>query len=864
MTPREPAPVALAAGSAMAGKGDEQSTSVVVLFALLDLPPENRSLGLAAEVLQVLVRQSGVAAAVARGGMLERLLRVLAEEDVMDVESTRWGLLHSLCVHTEVSERLLSANGFVVLLGVLVGYKGFTSSLGARQGAARVLCGLLRNRNVGQRASAMLSRFLPPTLVSSLGGTGLGGKVDAKAAVAAFDASHETPELVWTSEMRSELQEALDGLLRHYMQTPRRYGTQRQYHDDLLQLPADFRVRFRCLSSEVTVGGVYLRLFLRSPLHELKNPGTFLDGLMNAWAHGIEQQVAPLRAHVGRTGLESQDGAFSNLRGGVTGARVGEGHNAGVETALVTASGSDLLELYTSCIVLLVKGGVQFADDMVAWGFLPLVVGTLRVCVDAGARGTPQVCCVRILHELGDKQQCVAAMAEADSSTAALLLSALLTPAELGLTRCGETDQIGGSATTGTLVPEASFVLDTLKRIIGVRGARGWEALVSEALDQGLVSILMEHIVEKETMDSGVLDPSTAKVYAISVLKTLSTDPAVRKTVKDQLAPYQGWGKYSDQDHSLFLAKEQQVDHFLTDGTEVLGRKLLTALSTPPSGLAIVQTAEIPSQPDIVHGKENLTGPSSSTTPNQAHSAAVLSTPPPPRPSDTSSLVTEGVVGKEEGVGTSEQTKDGFRSQAHDINTSPTIPVELDQVPRPMPGSDSRPRFTLDQSLLEAEVHSPVSKVEKREKPSLPSFLVDRPVQISRSIVVGEVYPPKTKLSLPPGGREGDPKLASRKSALSGNVAVSKDGRLVSVHMIRGPTGGLGIDLRKQGEHLVVKGVRPEAVFTGEEYLMPADTILTVKGQSYSSFSEGVALLKSEASTGASFHVTVLRSEENK
>ena len=51
--------------------------------------------------------------------------------------------------------------------------------------------------------------------------------------------------------------------------------------------PEDYRIQFEGLSSELYVGGVYVRLFLKNPGFPLREPKVFLEGLLKAYLTDI-------------------------------------------------------------------------------------------------------------------------------------------------------------------------------------------------------------------------------------------------------------------------------------------------------------------------------------------------------------------------------------------------------------------------------------------------------------------------------------------------------------------------------------------------------------------------------------------------
>jgi len=108
--------------------------------------------------------------------------------------------------------------------------------------------------------------------------------------------------------------------------------------------------------------------------------------------------------------------------------------------------------------------------------------------------------------------------------------------------------------------------------------AHGRTALLESALQYELPRFLVEHVLENAASLSRVLDPAAAKVHAVDLCKLLCRDPGYGLKFRLILDSLEGWRKYKDQDHSLFITgSEQKVDYFLTDGgAGAASKKMLT------------------------------------------------------------------------------------------------------------------------------------------------------------------------------------------------------------------------------------------------------------------------------------------------
>ena len=117
--------------------------------------------------------------AVAVQGALWRLLWVLERSDVHDSEETAdnskqhhaetqtdilrkqrgWSLLESLSSTPSIASKLVSSTAWLELLGILVGYSGFTKVWIARMGSAKTLSRLLWDPKTGAVAGTKFVCF---------------------------------------------------------------------------------------------------------------------------------------------------------------------------------------------------------------------------------------------------------------------------------------------------------------------------------------------------------------------------------------------------------------------------------------------------------------------------------------------------------------------------------------------------------------------------------------------------------------------------------------------------------------------------------------------------------------------------------
>lgn len=125
--------------------------------------------------------------------------------------------------------------------------------------------------SVAGAASAGTGATGASLLGAGLGAAGAGGGTGAIGdVVSAFDADHETPELIWNAVCRHELRCALGELCNGLANLRKRAaaaGAPGGFDGCGWTMPASFRVRYSPHEGELRVGGVYVRVFLKvSPM----------------------------------------------------------------------------------------------------------------------------------------------------------------------------------------------------------------------------------------------------------------------------------------------------------------------------------------------------------------------------------------------------------------------------------------------------------------------------------------------------------------------------------------------------------------------------------------------------------------------
>lgn len=404
---------------------DNECHGPSILLTLLELPQESKAFGVGCEILAMVSPKQAFADAVASQGTLWRLLHVLQRHDANSDRDTGdatesqalavrqqkgWSLLEALSSSPSIASQLIQGSGWIELLGIVAGYSGFTKTWTSRQGAAKALSRLLWDPSTGPLASALVQRLLPNALAVVLKEEG------PDSMLRIFDGESETPELIWGSEMRSELRLALAEKLDERFSGS--FDTQKY------DLPPGFRVQYRKLEDELYLGGVYVRLYLKEPTFNLRDPTTFLKHVLQRWTH--EMELFTLQK--GETGDDEAPPEDSHQ--------------------VVTAS-QDKLELVTSATVYLCKVRANLCDKLAEWGYITKSVAFMKDVLIAEMIGAPLLSIIRLLHVASNRMPNVEMIAVAGS----------------GSGFDGIVDYTMQAIGSDSLHPDCAFIVEMLKKV---------------------------------------------------------------------------------------------------------------------------------------------------------------------------------------------------------------------------------------------------------------------------------------------------------------------------------------------------------------------------------------------------------------
>jgi len=306
----------------------------------------------------------------------------------------------------------------------------------------------------------------------------------------------------------------------------------------------EYCVRYRQLASEIFLGGVYIRLYLKQPSFRLTNPVLFVEKLVECWEACFNIQ-APTSTSASTTDSDSR--------------------------ALVLGN-EDFLALLTSCLVCAIKAEPSVVDHLLSWGFVPSVVALLKRALNAGRRGTPMVCTVRLLLQLVVRPDVVDCLA-----------GSKVDPVQQ-LTRCLRPDAPAFSASVSTPSPsdlprDATLVVELLKRIF-LAQSRYLQQFVRSARAVDLPPFLLDKVLGASAQAlSGVTHASALRIHTVDLLKAIvaAADEETSSLLQALLDAHPAWEEFRHQRHDLFITDREKTDIYLIqDGLDQKFAGLLT------------------------------------------------------------------------------------------------------------------------------------------------------------------------------------------------------------------------------------------------------------------------------------------------
>lgn len=392
----------------------------------------------------------------------------------------------------------------------------------AREGVAAVFARLAAHPLHGPRVVLWLGKLLPPGLVASL------QDGPPSTAVAALAQPSETPERIWTRGMQRSAAEEIA----HLATTAR--AAQANNKTSLEWTPGDsYSLYYEELRDEMFVGGVYVRLFLKTPGHPLKNPQAFLEGLLERYTKTIAAADTTAPTAASPPVLDSIDVDAAVLLSAAAVAAIHH-HPLLAEHGVALGYISKLVRALASRVPPARKSAVVENVTSSKESNTTNSTGAMMVLPADDVSGSA----LRLLHALASAPSAGEALARSSPPSVPVLVAAM---------------QWGGAA--------AVLAVETLKRGLA-GGNRSRDLLVGAALGAGLLQLLLQRLDWRRSSRNGdtisaagdeASDEAVQRVLFVDVINLLALEGAYASQVRAVLDASEVWAAYRGQKHDLFL-----------------------------------------------------------------------------------------------------------------------------------------------------------------------------------------------------------------------------------------------------------------------------------------------------------------------
>ncbi|XP_069765063.1 dnaJ homolog subfamily C member 13 isoform X1 [Narcine bancroftii] len=312
-----------------------------LIFSLLRVHGAGQVQQLALEVVNIVTANQECVNNIAESLVLSNLLVLLHS-----LPSSRLLVLETLYALTSNTKIIKEAMGKGALVYLLDMFCNSTHPQ-VRAQTAELFAKMITDKLVGPKVRITFTKFLPGVFMDAM-------RDNPEASVHIFEGTHENPELIWNDNSRERVSTIIrEMMLEHY-------NHQCDNPDVNWKLPEDFTVVYGEVGDELSVGGVFLRIFIAQPGWVLRKPREFLVALLEKLTELLE----------------------SNNPHGET------------------------LEMVTTAAVCLFYSQPQLADQVPPLGHLPKVIKALNHKNNAIPKSS-----IRLIHALSDNELCVRAMA---------------------------------------------------------------------------------------------------------------------------------------------------------------------------------------------------------------------------------------------------------------------------------------------------------------------------------------------------------------------------------------------------------------------------------------------------------------------
>ena len=265
--------------------------------------------------------------------------------------------------------------------------------------------------------------------------------------IQAFDKESETPELIWNENMREDMIIPLADQLEILLEAKKTLSGQ------AFTLPQDLYVKYKQLENEYFIGGVYVRLFLKKPTLNLREPTNFFNILMKRWSREIENL------------FNLRNDAINNSDGNT-----------------LSPEKEDTLQLFTNAAICLCSMRMTLADNLTRWGYMPRLNSYLQRLVRNQIRDFPLISTIQILNICSARKVNLEALSSVASNDG----------------KNGIVDYMIQAIGSEALHPDAAYMLEVLKNIF--KGALGDLDKANESKGQKYSCSAVEEQIRTDTM----------------------------------------------------------------------------------------------------------------------------------------------------------------------------------------------------------------------------------------------------------------------------------------------------------------------------------------------------------------------------
>ncbi|XP_069068012.1 dnaJ homolog subfamily C member 13 isoform X2 [Pleurodeles waltl] len=312
-----------------------------LLFSLLRVHGAGKVQQLALEVVNIVTSNQDCVNNIAESLVLSNLLILL--HSLPSSRQLVLETLYALSSSTKIIKEAMAKGALIYLLDMFCN----STHPQVRSQTAELFAKMTSDKLIGPKVRLTLMKFLPGLFMDAM-------RDNPEAAVHIFEGTHENPELIWNDNSREKVSSTVrEMMLEHFKQ-------QTDNPDMNWKLNEDFNVAYSEGQGELSVGGVFLRIFISQPAWVLRKPREFLIALLEKFTELLEK---------------------NNPHG-------------------------ETLETVTTATVCLFSTQPQLSDQVPPLGHLPKILQALSHKNNAIPKSA-----IRVIHILSDNELCVRAMA---------------------------------------------------------------------------------------------------------------------------------------------------------------------------------------------------------------------------------------------------------------------------------------------------------------------------------------------------------------------------------------------------------------------------------------------------------------------